>query len=98
MSQSKNDVIAEHVAKIAELELESKDQLLLIANKTEEMAQLKEDFAAEKEEGKKQCEKEKSHLSDTFALKSLEDETARLILIANQTEEMAQLREQRRPR
>jgi len=74
MSQSKDDVIAEHLARIEELEMEKRDRLLLIANKTEEFAQLKEDFAAEKEEEKKKCEADKTHLNEAFALKSMEEE------------------------
>ena len=74
MSQTKDDIIAEHVSRIAELESEKKDQLLLLANKTEEIAQLKDDFAAEKEEEERQCEAEKTHLRETFAEESLEAE------------------------
>ena len=77
MSQTKDDVIAEHVARIKELELESKDQLLLLANKTEVIAQLKVDFAAEK----KQCEADKAHLNETFALKSLEEELNKQLIL-----------------
>merc|ERR1712013_709328 len=73
-SQNKDAVIVEHLSKIAELEMERRDRLLLIANKTEEIAQLKEDFAAKMKEKKRKCEKEKNHLSDTFALKSMEEE------------------------
>merc|ERR1712013_620472 len=74
MSQTKDEAIVEHLAKIAELEMEKRDQLLLLANKTEEIAQLKGDFKAKMKEKKKQCEAEETHLSDTFALKSMEEE------------------------
>ena len=76
MSHTKDDAIVEHLARIAELEMEKRVQLLLIANKTEEIAHLREDFAAKEEEEKKQCEAEKTHLSEAFAAKSLEDKAA----------------------
>ena len=74
VSQTKDEAIVEHLARIAELEMEKRDQLLLLANKAEEIAQLKEDFAVKKIERRKQCEAEKIHLNETFALKSLEEE------------------------